>query len=210
VATRRIMLSGSAAAGLLALFASPAPAAEDPALAQAVAFIRDAGNRLANLTTSATSPQERQARLVAFLNDVVDFDGVARFCLGRFWRNAAPQQQNEYLDAFRQVVTRSVTSRMGGYSNGTAKITIGQPTRQGDTINVPTVVEQPGSQPLRVVWVVSMENGSPRIADLIAEGVSLRVTQRSDYAAFLQHNNNDVGALIAAMRKQESMGTPAG
>jgi phospholipid transport system substrate-binding protein len=209
VATRR-MFSGVAAAGLLALFAHPAIAAEDPALAQAVAFIRDAGNRLANLTTSATSPQERQARLVAFLNDVVDFDGVARFCLGRFWRNAAPQQQKEYLEAFRQVVTRSVTSRMGGYSNGTAKITIGQPTRQGDTINVPTVVEQAGSQPLRVVWVASMEKGSPRIVDLIAEGVSLRVTQRSDYAAFLERNNNDVGALVAAMRKQETAANPAG
>jgi phospholipid transport system substrate-binding protein len=209
VATRR-MFGGVAAAGVLALFAHPAAAADDPTLAQAVAFIRDAGNRLANLTTSAKSSQERQARLVEFLNDVVDFNGVARFCLGRYWRNATPQQQKEYLEAFRQVVTRSVTSRMGGYSNGTAKITIGQPLRQGDTINVPTVVEQPGAQPLRVVWVVSMEKGSPRIVDLIAEGVSLRVTQRSDYAAFLERNNNDVGALIAAMHKQESMGTPAG
>ena len=44
--------------------------------------------------------------------------------------------------------------------------------------------------------------GQPRIVDVIAEGTSLRLTQRSDYASFLQRNGNNVAALISAMRRQ--------
>jgi phospholipid transport system substrate-binding protein len=205
VATRRIFILFAAA--LPALFIRNA-AAQDAQLAQAVAFIRASGNRLANLSVGATSATERQSRLVAFLDDVVDFDSVARFCLGRYWRVATPQQQQAYLVAFREVVTRNVSDRLDDYTQGTAKLEIDQPIRQGDAIDVPMVVNQSGSKPLHVVWVVGMNAGRPRIVDLIAEGISLRVTQRSDYASFIERNHNDVGALIVAIQKQQSLPNP--
>ncbi len=183
--------------------------AQTAAPPQAVAFIRDAGTRLGRLSVGATSPAERHARLVAFLDEVVDIDGVARFCLGRFWRLATPPQQTAYLAAFREVLIRNVGSRVDGYTEGSATIAIGQPTGQGDAIQVPTQVERAGSPPLRVTWVVRMEDGHPRIVDLIAEGVSLRVTQRSDYASFIEHNHNDVGALIAALQRQQALPDPS-
>jgi phospholipid transport system substrate-binding protein len=39
---------------------------------------------------------------------------------------------------------------------------------------------------------------------VIAEGTSLRLTQRQDYASFLSHNGNSIPALIAAMHQQVS------
>ena len=53
-------------------------------------------------------------------------------------------------------------------------------------------------------WIISEATGSPKIVDVVAEGTSLRLTQRSDYAAFLARNNNNVQALIDAMRHQIS------
>ena len=44
--------------------------------------------------------------------------------------------------------------------------------------------------------------GKLKVIDVIAEGTSLRLTQRSDYGAFLGRNNNDVQALINALKKQ--------
>jgi phospholipid transport system substrate-binding protein len=72
--------------------------------------------------------------------------------------------------------------------------------REGD-IAVTTVVSRPGTAPNRVDWVVGAE-GAPRVIDVIAEGTSLRLTQRSDYAAFLSRNGNNVQALIEALRQQ--------
>ena len=65
-----------------------------------------------------------------------------------------------------------------------------------------TVIRRPNQQPNNVQWVVSQATGRPKIIDVIAEGISLRVTQRSDYSAFISRNNNDVNALISAMRQQ--------
>jgi phospholipid transport system substrate-binding protein len=39
---------------------------------------------------------------------------------------------------------------------------------------------------------------------VVAEGTSLRLTQRSDYTSFLSQHNGDVGALIAALKRQTS------
>jgi phospholipid transport system substrate-binding protein len=53
-----------------------------------------------------------------------------------------------------------------------------------------------------VQWVVNQVGGRPRVIDVVAEGTSLRLTQRSDYAAYLSRNNNSVDALISAMKQQ--------
>ena len=201
--TRRLLL-----AALLPALCAPPAWAQDPALAQAVAFIRASGKKLAALSTPATPPAERQARLVALLDQVVDFDSIGQFCLGRFWRLATPAQRGAYLAAFRAVVMRNVTSRMGTYSQGTARIDIGQPTRQGDAVGVPTTVTRPGTAPLRLVWVVGTAGGTPRLVDLVAEGVSLRLTQRSDYTSFIDRNNGSIDALVAAMQRQQATPDP--
>jgi phospholipid transport system substrate-binding protein len=58
--------------------------------------------------------------------------------------------------------------------------------------------------------VVADENGTPKIIDVIAEGTSLRLTQRSDYASFLAHNGGNIDALIAALREQAEAGKSSG
>jgi phospholipid transport system substrate-binding protein len=64
------------------------------------------------------------------------------------------------------------------------------------------VINRPNQQPNNVQWVVSMASGRPQIVDVIAEGTSLRVTQRSDYASYLARNGNNVDALLTAMQRQ--------
>ena len=51
-------------------------------------------------------------------------------------------------------------------------------------------------------WIVSTASGRPKIIDVQAEGVSLRLTQRNDYSAFMTRNGNNVDALLDAMRRQ--------
>ena len=72
-----------------------------------------------------------------------------------------------------------------------------QPADGGMLIN--TTVTRPGAAPSKVDWLVSP---ALKLIDLIAEGTSLRLTQRSDYSSFLSSHSNDVQALLDAMRKQ--------
>lgn len=175
-----------------------APALAQDQLAAAAEFIRDAGNRLAALSASPS----KRAQLPAFVDQVADVDAMARFCLGHYWRMANPQQQQAYLTAFRHVLVNSVAQRLGDYQGGSAKVIINRPVQMADGINVATTVQRPNNAPVQVTWVVSMASGSPKIIDVVAEGMSMRLTQRSDYTSFLARNNDNLNALIQALRRQ--------
>jgi phospholipid transport system substrate-binding protein len=199
VSTRRHLI---AIAGLF-VATRPLGAQDDISLADAAQFIRAAGNRLTALSQASASETEKHQRLRAFLDEVVDVDGVARFCLGRFWRSATSAQQLEYLSLFHDALTNSVSARVGDYPQGQSQVTIDAAVRNGKTIEVPTIVSHPSHDvQVRVTWVLSTDTGSLRIIDVVAEGMSLRLTQRSDYLAFLARNNNDIGALLRALRQQ--------
>jgi phospholipid transport system substrate-binding protein len=193
--TRRTLLA--TAALLPAAFAAvPARASsEDQALAFVDSLLRD----LLAVVNGPGGLDGKRAALVKIVEARVDVDAVARFCLGRFWRTASPQQQRDYLAVFRQVLVRNVTDRVGEYQG--VSFTLGKALKRENDFAVATVVNRPGNAPNKVDWVVAAE-GPPRIVDLVAEGTSLRLTQRSDYAAFLSRNGNNVQALIDALRQQ--------
>jgi phospholipid transport system substrate-binding protein len=184
---------------------APGLARAEDQLDQAAAFIRQSGNELATLAASAHGPAGR-AELGAFVQRVADVDSIGRFCLGRYWRVATPAQQQAFLGAFAQVLVNSVAGRLGGYQGGTAHVIISRPVQAPDGVDVTTTVERPGNPTVHVTWVVSFATGSPRIVDVIAEGMSMRLTQRSDYASYLTRNNNSVDALIQALQKQAASG----
>jgi phospholipid transport system substrate-binding protein len=79
---------------------------------------------------------------------------------------------------------------------------MGRTQQRDENAVVSTVVERPNNAPTNVDWVVSNPGSDPKIIDVIAEGTSLRLTQRQDYASYLSHNNDNIDALINAMRQQ--------
>ena len=70
-----------------------------------------------------------------------------------------------------------------------------------------SIVQRPVNSPTNVDWVISNPAATPKIIDVVAEGTSMRLTQRSDYASYLAHNNNDINSLISAMRQQVGQAT---
>jgi len=183
-----------------------APALVAPAIVhaqateRAVAFVKATGDKLVAVVNGPGSAADKRQALTKIIDSAVDVDGIARFCLGRFWRQASPEQQKRYIDLFHQVLVTNITAKLGEYQG--VKFTMGRGRQQDDEEIVSTTVERPNNPPTAVDWKVSQESGGMKIVDVIAEGTSLRLTQRQDYASYLSHNNNDVDALITAMRQQ--------
>lgn len=187
---------------LLAPLLLPMAARAEPDPARALEFVRQSGAELAAVVGGAASAADKQERLGRFLDRVVDQDALARFCLGRFWNIASPAQRSEYTGLFRQVLLRGVVSRLGDYQAGSVKVVTNTPYTRADGTYVPTIVERAGNKPVGITWLVTGEGGDLRIADVVAEGMSLRITQRSDYSSYLSRNNGEVDKLIAGMRAQ--------
>ena len=200
--TRRHLLACTAAASLLASMAPWGGALAQGAVAapEATAFVTRLGSELVAIIDGAGTYEDKKRRLQPLIETAVDVDGIARFCLGRYQRTATPQQMQEFTQLFRAVLMNNIFGKIGEFQGVTFNPTT-TTVRDGGT-QVGTLIKRPNQQANTVQWVVAPVAGAPRIIDVIAEGVSLRLTQQSDYAAFLARNNGDVGALIAAMRNQ--------
>jgi phospholipid transport system substrate-binding protein len=198
--TRRTLLTATLAGGaLFGLGGMPRTARAQPA-EQAVAFVEQVGKALTAVINGSATPAERARQLAQIVDSDVDVNEVARFCLGRFWHSATPEQQQQYLQLFRQMLIKNIASKLGDYQGVT--MVVGRATPGDGTVSVASVVTRPGTAPANVGWVVSAASGAPRIVDVVAEGTSLRLTQRSDYASYLSHNGYSVQALLNAMREQ--------
>jgi phospholipid transport system substrate-binding protein len=195
--TRRSLLLLTAAAALAPRFGYAADASS-----QAIAFVQKLSDQLVAVVNGDAPMAEKKALMKGIIDSNVDVDGVAQFCLGRFWRQASADQQKQYVGLFHDVLVTNITGKLGEYRG--VKFTINGAKSREDSEVVTTTVERPNNPPSQVDWVVTMASGKPKIADVIAEGTSLRLTQRSDYAAYLTRNQNSVDALIAAMKQQLS------
>jgi phospholipid transport system substrate-binding protein len=190
----------SALALVLGMAATPALAQIDTS--RASAFIQAAGTELVGvINNTAMSADQRRAKVADILRRSVDIEGVARFVMGRFWRQATPQEQQEFLSLFEESLVKNLASRFGEYQGVRFEMGRSQ-SRQDDDALVSTIVTRPGSAAFNLDWRISEVGGQPRIVDLIAEGTSLRLTTRSEYASVIQRGNGQVSALITALKRQ--------
>lgn len=172
---------------------------------QASAFIDRLAQELASVVNGTGATKDKATALQAIIDRSVDVNAVGRFCLGRFWRLATPEQQKDYIELFHRVLVQNITGKVGEYQG--VSIALVRAAQREDGVAVTTSVTRPNSAPNRVDWLVSTESGAIKIVDVIAEGTSLRLTQRNDYAAYLSRNNNDIQALINALKQQAVSGT---
>jgi phospholipid transport system substrate-binding protein len=98
------------------------------------------------------------------------------------------------------VLVNNIATKLGDYRG--VRYTIGRAQQRDETAVLRTVLERPNNPPTNVDWIISNPASDPGIVDILAEGTSLRLTQREDYASYLTRRNNSTDALIDAMRQQ--------
>ena len=180
----------------------PRPALASPAGDRAVAFIKQTGAKLVAVIDAMGSPEQRRQALGGIIDANIDVDGVARFCLGRFWNTATPAQQQQYVKLFRDMLVANISSKLGDYRGVTFDVGTVQDRDTGEV--VATIVKRPNNPPANLQWLVANAAADPKIIDLIAEGTSLRLTERDDYASFLSQHGGRLDALLEGLRKQIS------
>ena len=93
------------------------------------------------------------------------------------------------LQTFVQRLRQYVGSELG-FAGERFQIIASRPVGERDIL-VQSRIAPPSSQPLRVDWRLRERPGEPVIIDLIVEGISLLVTQRSEFAAVLERGGID-------------------
>ena len=178
------------------------PARADANADRATAFMTQMIQELTTAVNGGGSTADKAAQLQKIIDKAVDVNGIGRFCHGRFWRTASPDEQKAYIDLFHAVLVKNITGKVGDYAG--VQIDIQKTFSRDDGVVVSTTVARSGNAPAKVDWLLSLDSGSPLVIDVIAEGTSLRLTQRNDYSAFLSSHSNSVTALLDALKQQAS------
>jgi phospholipid transport system substrate-binding protein len=202
---RRALIAGLFLAATLPTVTLTLPAraeslsdAKDPAV-----FIDLLGQEaIQSLTAPDLTSQERRARFRELLHRSFNVPGIARFVLGHYWNEATEEERCEYLKLFEELIVTTYADRFSEYKGekfAIAKVVQDRP----NYATVHTLVDRPSAEDVRVDWRLRQEgDGSWRVIDLVVEGVSMSITQRSEFASVIQSNGGKVRGLIESLRKK--------
>lgn len=195
--TRRLFVLAFAS-----LFALSAPARADVAPQAAIDFVTTVANEgLSSLNDASLDAGQKRERVSALIRDRFDLQGIAQFVIGRYFNQLTEAQKDEFSNLYFDYVMELYFSRLinvgqvdiavdgvGAATNGDALVTT-QFARSGRD-----------DQPLRVIWRIRDAGEALRISDIQTEGVSLAVTQRSEFTAVYRSKGYE--GLIQAMRQK--------
>ena len=153
------------------------------------------------------SHDQRKAEFRGMLKKSFDLRTIGRFVLGKYWKQATPKQQQEYLKLFEERLVNIYSNRFKEYDGQKIEISGARP--EGDDTLVTTFIVSDSSKPIQIDWRVRNKGGAYKIVDVVVEGVSMGVTQRSDYASVIQSGGGDVEYLLTSLRAGKGAGNVA-
>lgn len=196
--TRRAALSLALVSALLVATAQPSRATNPDA---AAGLIQALGDRaLSTLQQNGMSLTEREAAFGAILREGFDLNLIARFVLGKYWRQASADQRDDYVRAFSDYVILTYARRLGGFQGQSFAITGTKVSGEKKDVLVGTRIDRPHAEPIQAAWRVREIDGQPRIIDVVVEGVSMAVTQRQEFASITRRNG--IEGLVQILRAQ--------
>ena len=138
--------------------------------------------------------------MVELLDGPIDLPLIGRLILGRHWRSASEEQQQEYLELFRAFALDNLATRLHVYDGQDFEVVGAQAVNERDAL-VQSLVSGAGQQPLKVDWRVrELRDGGLVAIDVIVEGISLIVTQRSEFSAVIERSGMD--GLLEELRRR--------
>jgi phospholipid transport system substrate-binding protein len=198
--TRRILIVSVLAAGL-------SLAAPIAAFAETLQSARDfvdvlSQQTIETLTGGNVGDSQRIERFRKIFVTSVDMPVIGKLVMARHWRNATPEQQQEFLKLFEDVVVLTWSNR---FKDAAGKVKLEVVDARSDVdqgIQVESRIVRDKQDPLPLIWKIRQTaDGGFRVVDLVAEGTSMVFTYREEYASVINQRGGKVDGLLEELRK---------
>lgn len=159
------------------------------------------------LSSPNGSIQEREQKFRDMLRDDFALEQIGQFVVGIYWRRMSPEQRETYMKLFGEWVLKTYSVRLGGYSGEQFQVLNTTPTGQRDVL-VKTRITKGSADGFNATWRVRKDGDRYKIIDIYVEGVSMAITQRSEFESILKRHGID--GLIGMLReKLETLSAPS-
>ena len=170
--------------------------AENPA----IDFVNKLADNIINdVLTADVSRDEKLNRFRAEFTEALDLKNIGQFVLGIYWRKATPMEKDAFLKAFMDFTTKSWADRFDSYQ-GQKIVFSGVRNAERNQFYVDSTIQN--NPPVEVIWRLKQKDNTYRIIDIIVEGVSMAMSYRNEYSAFLQTHGGSVQALTDELKNK--------
>ena len=191
---RRFTISALIFCAWIAALPARAPAQTDP-----VAFINQLGVQAIQVMGPSVPSATRVQRFRELLAGNFDLPGIARFVLGRYWRVATPDQQQQFVGLLQEYLAQAYAGRLAQYAGEKFNATSAQ--AQGDETVVFSEITRNDGGKIHVEWHVVDKSGW-KITDAYVAGVSMAVTERDEFASVIQQGGGQIQYLIDRLKQK--------
>lgn len=159
-------------------------------------FIENIGNKAISIISKNNNTDiQKEQQLISLFKETVDIRWISRFVLGKHWKEMDNNAKEKYTSLYQQYLVNSYVPKFRDYTDQKLIIKLTEKMRENE-FNVKTEI-QSGSgngEKLSIDYRVRKNrNGDYQVFDIIAEGVSLIITQRSEFNAIISRSSvNDL------------------
>jgi phospholipid transport system substrate-binding protein len=145
-------------------------------------------------------PPERQAAIRKIAEDIFDYPDAARRALGAHWSARAPQEREEFVRLFADVLDRAYVSKIDLYQG--EKVGYLGDTIDADQATVKTRIATKKGSEVPIDYRMHLNNGRWLVYDVIIEGVSLVANYRNQFNKIVQTESYQ--ALVDKLRSKDA------
>ncbi len=182
---------------LAALFALQPPAQAQSRSDEVRRFLEQRDREIKNvLGDRETFTDEQREQLKRVINNGIDFTAMGRAALGPFWADTAPDEQQEFVDVFSQIVRNQSLSDLDAYRSVVTyeNIAAGDETAHVTTTTVYKDI------PMKVEYVLGRTNEQWQVQDIILDDVSTADGYARSFQAVVRKRGFD--SLMNSLRKK--------
>ncbi len=183
------------------MFSATANAAVDAAKAEEFVqkVTKEGIEEIINANVSQSVKDERFEKL---FNNALDLNFIGQFVLGRYWRTATAEQKKEFISAYRELNIKTWSQRFDEFKGKNFIFKGTTPSNSANQVFVNSVVPMEQGEPAKVVWRVKQTGDKFKIVDIIIENVSLAITARNEYTAYIKTAPGGIDDLIKDLQNK--------
>lgn len=144
------------------------------------------------------SDEELDKQLENILIPIFDFAEMSRRCLGAHWKTGSPQQQDEFVELFSALLSRTYLGKVKNIDRNIVDFQ-GESTVEGKTV-VRSVVKSQDGEEIRLDYRVRQTAGKWRVYDVIIENVGIISNYRHEFAEIIR--KKQFSGLIADLKEK--------
>jgi phospholipid transport system substrate-binding protein len=187
-----LLLTGAAAPATAATASATAGATATGLPVAPDALIQELGNQATSISQDkALSDDQRTQKFREMLARHMDTQAMAQVALGRYWAKASEAERAAYVATYNDYLIKVYGRRLRDLGDSRVELAGSRPIGPDDVLVDTRLIS--GLDLIPISFRVLKRAGANLIIDVLAEGTSILVTQRDEFAAVIKATGSVTG-----------------